>query len=217
MTKGRKFVPATSEHGLWFRHLNMPDRIENRSTGTTTGIMLETGSSVDNSSHVKCPPIFQSQIKMLRKRENPFTAHDNKNSFQDHGVYFTQGLGKQKIFGDKCQHSSTDLLTWGRQISPTFSQDRNSLYREDFSYKQIRSQELHRRYSKQYPVPSNGLIGISSNTTLWVTKDEDIPRTYLQTLANTQEPHSKPNPWKYSYHAHSFAVRSKKGRRPLVS
>lgn len=49
----------------------------------------------------------------------------------------------------------------------------------------------HRRYSKCYPVPARGPVKLTSNTTLWVADHEDVPRTFLQTLANTQVKNNK--------------------------
>nr|CAB3266912.1 testis-expressed sequence 36 protein-like [Phallusia mammillata] len=204
MGKGRRFVPSQEEHGTWFTHRGMPTNIPSRESGTTTGIMLGNSLS-DHSSHVKCPPLFQDKLKVPYKQQNPFSLHDNRNSFQDHGVYFGQGLGKQKTVFANGQHCSEDIVAWTEQNRRHKKNDINSLYREDFAVKE-RPLSCHcRRYSKFYTPSTSNLLSTPSNVTMWVGNDEIVPQTYLQTLANTQEPHLKANPWKYSYHAHTFA------------
>ncbi|XP_078485396.1 testis-expressed protein 36-like [Ciona intestinalis] len=200
MTKGRKHVPSQEEQGIWFQHRGMPVNVENRSSGTTTGIMLHRESATDNNSHVKIPPVFAKRAKEA-SHTNCFSSHDNRNSFQDHGVYFGQGLGKQKVQGEQRQHSSQDVVTWNKRNDPEYAQGINSLYREDYSGVDVTNRTHHRRYSKHYKEPPQGLIKVSSNTTMWVDDNEKIDPTFLQTLANSQEPHLQHNPWKYSYHA----------------
>uniref|UniRef100_H2ZKM1 Domain of unknown function with conserved HDNR motif domain-containing protein n=1 Tax=Ciona savignyi TaxID=51511 RepID=H2ZKM1_CIOSA len=201
MTKGRKHVPSQKEHGVWFPHRGMPLKMESRSSGTTTGVMLNVEeNATDNSSHVKIPPLFLQRISNVSK-SNSFSNHDNRNSFQDHGVYFGQGLGKQKIANEQSQHGSEDVVTWNKGNDPEAIEGINSIYREDFCGTRTSSQTKHRRYSKHYAEPTTGLVKVSSNTTQWVKDGEKIDQTYLQTLANTQEPHHEHNPWKYSYHA----------------
>nr|XP_039249841.1 testis-expressed protein 36-like [Styela clava] len=212
MPKGRRFVPTAEHDGIWFQHIGLPNIIENRNTGTTTGLMMNDrfDETAQRLTTIRCPPNYFLRQQKKYRSENPFSWHDNRNSFQDHGVYFGQGLGKKKAHSDTSQHKSNDIVTWGGKKKPESLLDINSLYREDFLGERCSTAPVHRRYSKIYPTPPVGQIKLDTNTTLWVDDKEYVPRTFLQTLANTQEPYLPPNPWKYSYHAQSFA----KSKRP---
>jgi len=200
MGKGRQFAPSQEEHGIWFQHRGMPSNIENRVTGTTTGKMLDKSNQGD--AHEFCPPIFAEKMS-LPHSDNAFSCHDNRNAFQDHGVYFGQNLGKLKIAHEQGQHHSQDIVTWdkseGGKLPP-------SVYTGNYSEAPPPVNIKTRRYPKTYGEPASGPVKLDTDATTWCSNDETVPPTYLQTLANTQEPHPKHNTWKYSYHAKSFSV-----------
>lgn len=212
MPKGRGFAPATGRDGIWFQHIGLPKTIESRATGTTTGLLMSdrSNSKAQALTTVRCPPKYLQKEKKTYNSTNPFSWHDNRNSFQDHGIYFGQGLGKRKQTLMPSQHKSADIITWDGRLNPETLLDINSLYREDFLGDGDTTPPTRRRYPVEYRRPQTGIIGLSTSTTDWVKCKDQIPRTYLQTLANSQVPSLPKNPWKYSYHAQSFSVK----RRP---
>lgn len=207
MPKGRRFVPTGEHDGIWFQHIGLPNIIESRCTGTTTGIMMNDrfDERAQKLTTIRCPPKYFTRQQKKYRSDNPFSWHDNRNSFQDHGVYFGQGLGKKKVPMKISQHKSDDIVTWGGRRKPESLLDINSLYREDYLGDRCSTAPAYRRYSKTYPASQLRSLKLDSNTTLWVDDKETVPQTFLQTLANTQEPYLPPNPWRYSYHAQSFA------------
>jgi len=200
MGKGRQFAPSQDEHGIWFQHRGITKTMENRASGTTTGDMLRN-DKVDTISHSQ-PPIFVEKMSQPYS-DNAFSCHDNRNAFQDHGVYFGQNLGKSKIIHEEGQHHSQDIVTWdtsqGKKLPVS---ETTGNYAGAPSPVVIKT----RRYSKSYGTPASGQQKLENDCTSWVPKDDIVPQTYLQTLANTQEPHHKHNNWKYSFHAKSFSA-----------
>lgn len=202
MGKGRQFAPSQQEHGIWFQHRGMAVNMENRVTGTTTGEMLSKTKECREAVQECQPPVFTEKMA-LPHSDNAFSCHDNRNAFQDHGVYFGQNLGKAKIDHDKGQHHSQDMVTWDKRQGGTLPL---SVYSGNYSDAPSPVVIKTRRYPKSYGEPTSGPVKLDTDATTWCSSDETVPATYLQTLANTQEPHPKHNTWKYSYHAKSFSV-----------
>jgi len=201
MGKGRQFAPSQEEHGIWFQHRGMSTEMENRATGTTTGDMLNKEKAVAPSDQYQ-PPIFVEKMSQPHS-DNAFSCHDNRNAFQDHGVYFGQNLGKLKIAHEVGQHHSQDIVTWDTSQGKKLPVSETSGNYSDAPTPVIIK---NRRYSKSYGQPASGPVKLQNDATTWVSKGEVVQPTYLQTLANTQEPHHKHNNWKYSFHAKSFSA-----------
>ena len=105
-----------------------------------------------------------------------------------------QGLGRQHFSGVVNQHSADDPVALN-------SSNRyfNSAYRETYKGQSCKAPPTRRRFPKVHKEPKEGQIKLHTTTTDWF-KSPDVPHeTPTQTLVSSQEPHLKPNPWKYSY------------------
>ncbi|XP_041370681.1 uncharacterized protein LOC121384374 [Gigantopelta aegis] len=134
---------------------------------------------------------------------NRFSDHDNRNSFQYHGVYLGNGrdtrlLGKHLIpINMRLHHTEPDFIKH-YSLKPV---DRNfdSLYHDSFEGKPTPFPPVHRRFPKTYKEPAEGPIKLDTTTTDRF-RSPDVPyKTPLHVLALSQEPFPKHNRWKYSY------------------
>ncbi|XP_022080729.1 testis-expressed protein 36-like [Acanthaster planci] len=199
MPKSRACVPSASNDGIWFRTRGWSDPPMMRDTMTSTGSMLSTSLREQQPERPKPPPEpFNTKIELSYTVNNPFSMHDNRNSFQDHGVYFGHGLGKRLFHGDERQHGSKDFYTWDLPEQDLLSTN----YRDAFPGRPCRQPPTRRRFPRQHSEPKHGQQKLDTTTTDWF-RSPDVPyKTETQTLVSSQEPHLKPNPWKYSYKAY---------------
>ncbi|XP_019625929.1 PREDICTED: testis-expressed sequence 36 protein-like [Branchiostoma belcheri] len=215
MPKGRKFAPETDCDGNWFRHRTRGYETPKfqRQVDTSTGQMLTTpfGDS-SQSSQMNTPPKFATRLDYVNTQNakrydqvNPFSWHDNRNSFQDHGEYFGHGLGKQSVVPvEKSLHYSNNYIRWTtREGSHT---DNLSSYAVSFRGDRDTESPTRRRFPRTYSEPRQGGIKLDTTTTDWSNESH---RTPLQVMASAQEPFLPHNPWRYSYKAHE------QGRNPL--
>ncbi|XP_071484048.1 testis-expressed protein 36-like [Diadema antillarum] len=198
MPKSRANAPSTSEDGIWFQTRGWSAAPSMRDTSTTTGLMLSTKFNEDVSNKPQPPPQpYNDLSERSYLHSNPFSMHDNRHSFQSHGVYFGHGLGKRLEHGSKRQHNSKDFVTWN-------SPDRcyQTDYQAEYEGKPTRHPPSHRRFPRTFPEREEGLIDLPTSTT-HVYQPPMVPyATPTQVLVSSKEPHLKPNPWKYSYKAY---------------
>ena len=104
-----------------------------------------------------------------------------------------QGLGREHFYGSVNQHTTEDPVTESSQ------RHFNSSYKDTFKGNQCKTPPSRRRFPKVHKEPKQGTIKLHTTTTDWF-KAPDVPyNTKTQVLVSSQEPHLKPNPWKYSY------------------
>lgn len=140
------------------------------------------------------------------RTSNRFSEHDNRNSFQDHGVYFGDGnkgrqLGRSLLHPqDRLHHSNPAYLKHnGREI---IEYDYHTTYQKSFLGKDTETPPKYRRFPKSLPqVQPAGRIPLDTTTTEWQPSSKEEHRTNTQVLAVSQEPFLKHNPWQYSYHS----------------
>ncbi|XP_041477365.1 testis-expressed protein 36-like [Lytechinus variegatus] len=198
MPKSRAHAPSTAEDGIWFQTRGWSGKGEMRNTGTTTGLMLSSKFNPESSSKPQPPPPAYNELaEKTYIHENPFSMHDNRNSFQDHGVYFGHGLGKKLEHGSKRQHNSEDFVTW-KSPDRFFKTD----YQAEYQGKPTKNPPTTRRFPRKYPEPDQGLIELPTSTTHTFEPPKVPYDTPTQVLVSSKEPHLKPNPWKYSYKAY---------------
>lgn len=205
MGKSRRHVPPATEVGIWFNHRGASSAGSlARDEATSTGLMLSGPFKPLSAQVPKAPPAsFSAKSDVNYRTSNRFSEHDNRNSFQNHGVYFGDGrdnrqLGRYLISPDQRMHhtENTFLKHYGRE---QFDNDYHTNYQ--VSYKGKGSARIeHRRYTKNLKTPSPGPIPLGTTTTDWHPSSEKEHRTDTQVLAVSQEPFLKHNPWKYSYH-----------------
>ncbi|XP_069423532.1 testis-expressed protein 36 [Ovis canadensis] len=85
MVKGRRFNPPLDKDGRWFPHIGLTQKMPESITST----MLKESHSPRLSRQVeeKLPPIYKLREKQAVNNNFPFSAHDNRHSFQDSGFY----------------------------------------------------------------------------------------------------------------------------------
>ncbi|KAL5022029.1 hypothetical protein ScPMuIL_001184 [Solemya velum] len=174
---------------------------------TSTGVMLQDPFRA-GSDTVPAPPPFQfrSKTELNYKTSNRFSEHDNRNSFQNHGVYFGDGqegraLGKQLIDpNSRLHHTDRDFLKHFGKKNVEFAGDSTySLSYMGESQPRL-SHQYRRRFPKAYRQPPTEDVKIDTSTTNWY-RHTDVPRrTPMHVLAMSQEPFLKHNAWRYSYH-----------------
>jgi len=208
MGRGRQHAPPTTEVGIWFEHRGSQSAgTVHKHDATSTESMLSAPYR-SSSAHLPSapPPKFGTKSERNYRDSNRFSEHDNRNSFQDHGVYFGDGqktrqLGRSLIASDTRLHqTNTDFLKhYGRQVTNT---DFNSTYQKSFKGKDTEERPRYRRFAKHLPaLESMGRIPLDTTTTDWLPGLEQAHKTSTQVLAVTQEPFPKHNPWQYSYHS----------------
>ncbi|XP_071090209.1 uncharacterized protein [Haliotis cracherodii] len=177
-----------------------------RAAATSTGSML-VAPFMDDNEYVPQPPPPPFNVKkdVNYKKSNRFSNHDNRNAFQDHGVYLGNGretrlLGRRLLSRDQPLHQTTsDFLS--HQTMLPIQVDQNSLYTASFLGHPTREPPVHRRFPKAYKEPREGTITLDTSTPSWFKTPEVPYRTPLHVLAVTQEPFVEHNPWKYSNNA----------------
>ncbi|XP_071948995.1 testis-expressed protein 36-like [Antedon mediterranea] len=199
MPRSTKCTPSTNNDGIWFRTRGWTDGPLNRVSATSTGSMLSSTFNLESSRHPLPPPEpFNTLEKNNYIEENPFSGHDNRHSFQDHGVYFGQGLGKKLWQGEKRQHNSRDLITWETGHNLHYS----TYYHDTYKGTPTNKPPTHRRFPRVHSEPKQGSIKLDTTTTDRY-QSPDVPhKTPTQILASSQEPFIKHNPWRYSYKAY---------------
>ncbi|XFF91886.1 hypothetical protein AB1E18_018105 [Capra hircus] len=117
MVKGRRFNPPLDKDGRWFPHIGLTQKMPESITST----MLKESHSPRLSRQVeeKLPPIYKLREKQAVNNNFPFSAHDNRHSFQDSGFYFDSGLGRKKISPEKRQHVSRNFNLWACDYVPS--------------------------------------------------------------------------------------------------
>jgi hypothetical protein len=199
MPKSRAFAPSASNDGIWFRTRGWTDPPMMRDSMTSTGSMLNTSLRESQPPRPKPPPEpFNTKMEFYHSEENPFTMHDNRNFFQDHGVYFGHGLGKRLFHGQERQHSSEKFYTWDKPDQDVYGTN----YSDAFTGRTCKNPPTRRRFPQKHAEPQQGPQKLDTTTSDWF-RSPDVPyKTETQTLVSSQEPHLKPNPWKYSYKAY---------------
>lgn len=206
MPKGRLHAPSTACDGVWFEHRGVtmdwpPKRMEN----TNTGQMLNEPYSPEKA---RCPPtpppLYKSRDSRNFKDTNRFSAHDNRHSFQDHGVYFEDGrenrlLGKRLQGTDRRQHNTEpDFLKHYGRTKTDF--DYHTVYHKTYKGCLTPDPPTYRRFPKVHREGKPGTAKLDTTTTDWY-QSPDVPyKTPTHVLAISQEPFLGHNNFKYSYH-----------------
>lgn len=203
MGRGRQFVPSVSPDGSWFAHRGCESASVHRTCDTSTGSMLNAPFN-EPSRPAPPPENFRSKTMINYKISNVFSEHDNRHSFQDHGVYFGDGrtdrtLGKKLILPDMRLHHTDNVFLKHNDRKPV-EFDLHTSYGKAFTGQPTVHPPVHRRFPKRYKPPSTGSVKIDTRTTDWYKAPEVPFRTPTQVLATSQEPFLKHNPWQYSYH-----------------
>lgn len=206
MPKGRSFAPPTGTDGIWFHHRGLPEIQLSREDGTSTGFMLTAPFRDSTSCYPPAPPQpYHSKDTGSFSTSNLFSAHDNRHSFQDHGVYFEDGrldrsLGRRLTAPNYRQHSTEQdaLAHLGR--GQAYGGDYHTVHGRNYTGRRCDSPPSQRRFPKVHPDPQEGCITPSTKTTSWFPDSDIIHKTPTHVLAVSQEPFLKPNRWKYSYH-----------------
>ncbi|ELT87624.1 hypothetical protein CAPTEDRAFT_226597 [Capitella teleta] len=200
MPKGRSFAPHTDEDGGWFQHKGSARPLPLlRENSTSTGVMLKAPFDPLTSNYPSMPPL-QYRMKQAPnfKTSNRFSAHDNRNALQDHGVYFGNGrdtrlLGKGLSAHEIRQHGTeTEMLKHNGRVVCNY--DYNTIYGGSYQGNQCTEKPTKRRFSKTYKQPR--LAKLDTMTTEWFH-----PSTYvtpIEVMADSQEPFLGKNSWKYS-------------------
>nr|XP_004659253.1 testis-expressed protein 36 [Jaculus jaculus] len=115
MVKGSRFNPTLEKDGKWFPH-NVQKTPE-----SITGAMLKEPlcPHLPKQLEAKLPPIYKVREKQAVNNSFPFSAHDNRHSFQSCGCYLDSGLGRKKISPDKRQHVSQNFNLWACDCTPS--------------------------------------------------------------------------------------------------
>ncbi|XP_070539666.1 testis-expressed protein 36-like [Ptychodera flava] len=196
MPKGRQFAPSTDNDGVWFQTRGYQSAPILRDTATSTGEMLSASLRSEITKPNPPPSPFEDWSQSTYDKLNPFSLHDNRHSFQDHGVYFGHGLGKRLMPPHERQHFSKDLVSWEKRDFYG-----NTIHATSYQQRHCKNPPTRRRFPKIHPEGKPGHVKIDTTTTEWFRSPEVPYRTPTQTLASSQEPFLKHNPWKYSYRA----------------
>lgn len=206
MPKGRGFAPPIDHDGNWFQHRGLPpESRRTREVTTSTGIMLKAPFDPSDSSYPPKPPsAYHHKDAVNFQKTNAFSAHDNRNSFQNHGVYFGDGsgtrtLGKRLTAPTQRQHY-TDKDNIKHNSRQAINFDYNTNYGIEYEGNQSTGRPSHRRFPKVHNEGTTGLAKLDTTTTDWF-KNPDVPhKTPLHVMAVAQEPFLGHNKWKYSNH-----------------
>ncbi|XP_067657214.1 uncharacterized protein [Haliotis asinina] len=208
MAKGRKYARCTKTDGIWYRHRGLERSVADmqRTAATSTGAML-AGPFMEDNEFIPQPPPPPFNVKkdVNYKKSNRFSNHDNRNAFQDHGVYLGNGretrlLGRRLVNIDHRLHETNNSFLSHQTMHP-IQVDQNSLYTASFLGKPTNEPPVHRRFPKAYKEPQEGKIKLETSTPCWFKAPEVPYRTPLHDLAVTQEPFLEHNPWRYSNNA----------------
>lgn len=199
MTKGRRFMPSSAAEGNWFRHRGEPGDLEGRlRASTSTRQMLEAPFSAPAGPRTPPQPFTQKEPDIFQQKY-PFTQHDNRHYFQDHGVYFGDG-GKNRSLGrrlhpidHRLHHTDTGFLHH-RSRNPILH-DYNPITATSYREPGQTEAPTKRRFPKIYKSPE--IDELSTQTTTWRATPFKTP---MHVLAISQEPFLKHNSWKYSHH-----------------
>ncbi|XP_021077727.1 testis-expressed protein 36 [Mus pahari] len=117
MAKGRRSNPPLNKDGRWFTHTGLMEKTPESITCTS---LKETHcpylfEQVDR----RLPPIYKIREKQAASKNFPFSAHDNRHSFQNSGYYFDSGLGRKKFTPDQKQHISRNFNLWACDYIPS--------------------------------------------------------------------------------------------------
>ncbi|XP_045189327.2 testis-expressed protein 36-like isoform X2 [Mercenaria mercenaria] len=205
MARGRRHVPPATEVGIWFQHRGAHSASSlQRQDATSTGSMLSGPFRSSSAQYpMPPPPNFQTKSDRNYRLSNRFSEHDNRNAFQNHGVYFGDGqntrhLGRNLIDPHLRLHSTDKdyLKHLGREVT---NYDYHSTYNKSYLGRDIEEPPRYRRFSKSLPPAEQGTVPLSTTTTAWLPTASPQHKTDTQVLAVSQEPFLKHNPWKYSY------------------
>jgi len=203
MGKGRRSVPSTADEGNWFRHRGEPGDAEGRLRDrTSTKDMLEAPFSAQGRP--RPPPVpFNTREEVIYKDLNPFTQHDNRHYFQEHGVYLGNGrdtrtLGRRlQPVDTRLHHTDTGYLHHrSRTVNPAQGQDYSSITATCFTAPAPTEAPARRRFQRSYTNTDNFS---RTTTTDWHKDTPADAQTRLGVLAASQEPFLPHNSWQYSY------------------
>ncbi|XP_035826195.1 testis-expressed protein 36 [Aplysia californica] len=197
MTKGRRAVPSSANEGIWFRHRGEPGDPEGRLRDrTSTRDMLEAPFSAPAKPRSPPQP-FRHKEEVIYKTNNPFTQHDNRHYFQEHGVYLgngrdTRSLGRRLHPVDHRLHHTDHSYLHHRGRNPTTC-DYNPVTATSYQNPGPAEPITRRRFPRVY---RNAESAMDTTTTDWSNATYHTP---LHVLAASQEPFLAHNRWKYSY------------------
>ncbi|KAK3590265.1 hypothetical protein CHS0354_041343 [Potamilus streckersoni] len=139
------------------------------------------------------------------KSSNKFSEHDNRHSFQTHGVYFGDGkdsrqLGRRNINADmRIHHTEKDFFKHnGIEVT---EYDYRTTYGNSFIGDPTPNPPTFRRFRKSLPPPKTARFPNDTTVTDWFQPPIVPFRTPTHVLAISQEPFLKHNAWKYSNHS----------------
>ncbi|CAH1783400.1 unnamed protein product [Owenia fusiformis] len=206
MPKGRLNAPPTQSDGVWFRHRgnDVWSTLDRRVDTSTGGMLHSTFKESSKTKPLPPPAPYCEKDQKNFKLKNTFSSHDNRNSFQDHGVYFGNGqdtrtLGKNLTKpSDRHHFTNKDYLKHDGRTTVNYSYDSN--YAVSYQGDQNTKKPVHRRFPRIHPQGEPGPKKLDTTITD-IYQPPAVPyNTSLQVLASSQEPFLKHNPWKFSYH-----------------
>jgi len=167
---------------------------------TSTKDMLEAPFSAQGRP--RPPPVpFHTREEAIYKDVNPFTQHDNRHYFQEHGVYLGNGrdtrtLGRRlQPVDSRLHHTDSGYLHHRAMVQPPV-QDYTSITATCFRPPTQTDAPVRRRFQRSYTNTDNFP---STTTTDWHKDTPPDAQTRLDVLAASQEPFLPHNSWKYSF------------------
>lgn len=224
MTRGRNFVPNPQREGIWFRHRGADDSESGRTRGelTSTGSMLRAPFTDTANTRPHPPPApFNNKSQTLYQTTNPFSTHDNRNSFQGHGVYFGDG-NESRSLGRRLHPAQTRLHQTGRDFLMHNSRapvhyDYRTESASSYTGRPTADSPSARRFPRCHGEPVSGPIPLGTTTTDWFQPAHAPTTSSTRVLAISQQPYPKHNNWKYSYKPlHKVYPPYESNRMPLV-
>lgn len=221
MAKGRRNVPPANDATLWF----LPNggklaESTQRPYSTSTGAMLAAPFHLSSADILPVPPKrFLAKSAINYRTSNRFSEHDNRNAFQDHGVYFGDGQDTRQL-GRNLADPRLRLHNTNRDFLKHYDReemecDYHSTYQNAFRGRDDTERPHFRRFPRSLQPAEPGHVPLTTKITGWLPTSEY--RTTTQLLALSQEPFSKQNPWKYSYHSKKDVYPSYDRRsKPLI-
>ncbi|XP_051002968.1 testis-expressed protein 36 [Acomys russatus] len=117
MAKGRRFKPPLVKDGCWFPHIGLLQKVPE--SITCTALKEIHCPHLAQQVQKKLPSVYKIREKQAENKNFPFSAHDNRHSFEDCGYFFDSGLGRKKALPDKGQHTSRNFNLWACDFIPS--------------------------------------------------------------------------------------------------
>ncbi|KAK7488718.1 hypothetical protein BaRGS_00020015 [Batillaria attramentaria] len=203
-----------------FRHrgADNSDAGQTRRELTSTGRMLAAPfTEPANTKPNPPPPPFNAKSQTT----NPFSLHDNRNSFQGHGVYFGDGSASRPLgrrlhpIQTRLHHTDRDFLMHKSRDPVNFDYRTESA--TSYTGRPTAEPPTARRFPRSHGDPPSGPQTLNTSTTDWFQPAYSPTTSSTRVLAISQQPYPKHNSWKYSYKPlHKVYPPYDTNRMPLV-